>query len=74
MEGVSLTVNAVSDQSFNVNIIPFTAKDTTLADLKVGERVNLETDIIGKYVARLLGPHKAKTDLTEEFLARHGFL
>jgi riboflavin synthase len=74
VDGVSLTVNAVSDHTFAVNIIPFTAKDTTLADLKVGDRVNLETDIIGKYVARLLGPHLAKTGLTEEFLARHGFL
>jgi riboflavin synthase len=74
VDGVSLTVNAVYDHTFAVNIIPFTAKDTTLADLKVGDRVNLETDIIGKYVARLLGPHLAKTGLTEEFLARHGFL
>jgi riboflavin synthase len=74
VDGVSLTVNAVSDHTFTVNIIPFTAKDTTLADLKVGDRVNLETDIIGKYVARLMGPHLAKSGLTEEFLARHGFL
>jgi riboflavin synthase len=74
VDGVSLTVNAVLSHSFAVNIIPFTARDTTLANLKVGDQVNLETDIIGKYVARLLGPHLAKTGLTEEFLARHGFL
>ena len=74
VDGVSLTVNAVSDQTFAVNIIPFTAKDTTLADLAVGDQVSLETDIIGKYVARLLSPHMAKSGLTEEFLARHGFL
>jgi riboflavin synthase len=74
VDGVSLTVNAVSGHTFTVNIIPFTAKDTTLADLKAGDQVNLETDIIGKYVARLLGPHAAKTGLTEELLARHGFL
>ena len=74
VDGVSLTVNAVSDHSFAVNIIPFTAKDTTLADLAVGDQVSLETDIIGKYVARLLSPHMAKSGLTEEFLARHGFL
>jgi riboflavin synthase len=74
LEGVSLTVNAVQSCVFQVNIIPYTAKDTTLADLKIGDRVNLETDIIGKYVARLLGPHlPAKSGLTEEFLARHGF-
>jgi len=74
VDGVSLTVNAVKGPTFKVNIIPFTVKDTTLAALKVGEQVNLETDIIGKYVARLLSPHLAKTGVTEELLARHGFL
>jgi riboflavin synthase len=73
VDGVSLTVNAVSEQAFTVNIIPYTAKDTTLSGLKVGDRVNLETDIIGKYVARLLAPHLAKSGLTKEFLERHGF-
>ncbi|MEJ2070266.1 MAG: hypothetical protein P8X58_07650, partial [Syntrophobacterales bacterium] len=75
VEGVSLTVNTVRDQAFTVNIIPYTAKDTTLGGLKVGDRVNLETDIIGKYVVRLLGAYlPAKSGLTEEFLARHGFV
>ena len=55
MDGVSLTVNACQGNTFTVNIIPHTAQETTLAALKVGDRVNLETDIIGKYVARLLG-------------------
>lgn len=74
VEGVSLTVNAVQGCAFQVNIIPYTAKDTTLDSLKAGDRVNLETDIIGKYVARLLGPHlPAKSGVTKEFLARHGF-
>lgn len=74
VDGVSLTVNAVGDQAFTVNIIPYTARDTTLASLKVGDRVNLETDIIGKYVARLLAAYQpAKPGLTEELLARHGF-
>ncbi len=74
VDGVSLTVNAVSGRLVTVNIIPYTARDTTLADLKIGDRVNLETDIIGKYVARLLGPQGAKSGLTEDLLARHGFL
>jgi riboflavin synthase len=75
VDGVSLTVNAVRDQAFTVNIIPYTARDTTLGELKTGDRVNLETDIIGKYVVRLLGAYlPAKSGLTEEFLARHGFL
>ena len=75
VDGVSLTVNAVRDGAFVVNIIPYTARDTTLGGLKIGHRVNLETDIIGKYVARLLGAYlPAKSGLTEELLARHGFL
>ena len=74
VDGVSLTVNAVSGNTFQVNIIPFTAKDTTLAGLKVGDQVNLETDIIGKYVAKLLGPHRAQSGVTGELLARQGFL
>ncbi len=74
VDGVSLTVNAVRDQAFTVNIIPYTAKDTTLGGLKIGDSVNLETDIIGKYVVRLLGAYlPGKSGLTEEFLARHGF-
>ncbi len=75
VDGVSLTVNAVQGQAFTVNIIPLTARETTLAALKVGERVNLETDIIGKYVARLLGKEAPKGEgISAEMLARHGFL
>ncbi|MFI5354833.1 MAG: riboflavin synthase, partial [Desulfobaccales bacterium] len=55
VDGVSLTVNAVQGNNFTVNIIPHTAQATTLAALQVGDRVNLETDLIGKYVARMLG-------------------
>ena len=73
VDGVSLTVNGVAGNTFSVNVIPFTAKDTTLAGLTVGDRVNLETDIIGKYVAKLLGPHRDQTGVTEELLERHGF-
>jgi riboflavin synthase len=75
VDGVSLTVNSVQGHSFAVNIIPFTGKETSLAALKVGDRVNIETDIIGKYVARLLGQDAAKGEgVTSELLARHGFL
>jgi riboflavin synthase len=75
VDGVSLTVNTVQGNRFSVYIIPHTAQKTTLAQLQVGHQVNLETDIIGKYVARLLGPHRGGTsDLTKEFLAEHGFL
>ena len=75
IDGVSLTVNSCQGNAFTVNIIPFTAQATTLGALKVGDRVNLETDIIGKYVARLLGRDASPgTGVTAELLARHGFL
>jgi riboflavin synthase len=75
VDGVSLTVNTCKGNTFTVNIIPFTARETTLAALKVGDRVNLETDIIGKYVARLLGKDAPPGEgVTPELLARHGFL
>ena len=75
IEGVSLTVNSCQGNTFTVNIIPFTTHATTLEALKVGDRVNLETDIIGKYVARLLGKDAPPEEgVTSELLARHGFL
>jgi riboflavin synthase len=75
VDGVSLTVNAVQSHTFAVNIIPFTAAKTTLPALKVGDQVNLETDIIGKYVARLLGAHTpGKGGVSKDLLAEHGFL
>jgi riboflavin synthase len=75
VDGVSLTVNACQGHAFSVNIIPFTAQKTTLAALKIGDRVNLETDLIGKYVARLLGKDSPQGEgVTAELLARHGFL
>jgi riboflavin synthase len=75
VEGVSLTVNSCQGNTFTVNIIPFTAQETTLNALKVGDRVNLETDIIGKYVARLLGKDARQGEgVTPELLSRHGFL
>ena len=52
--GVSLTVNAVDPETFSVAIIPHTRDMTTLGDLAVGDRVNLETDILAKHVEKLL--------------------
>jgi len=75
VDGVSLTVNRCTGNTFTVNVIPHTARATTLATLKKGDRVNLETDIIGKYVARLLGQDGPRNEkITPELLARHGFL
>lgn len=80
IDGISLTVNQCGPGFFSVSIIPHTLQMTTLGALKVGGKVNIEVDIIGKYVAKLLTP---KTQLvgtgedegiTSGFLARHGFL
>ncbi len=82
VDGVSLTINKCSEDSFEVSIIPHTAKLTTIGFKKVGDPVNIETDMIGKYVERFLnnntGNPKEKEDksgsLDMQFLAEKGFL
>lgn len=74
IDGISLTVNKVEPERFGVTIIPLTLARTTLADLKPGSAVNIETDIIGKYVARLLAPHAGQRGLTMETLLKNGFV
>jgi riboflavin synthase len=71
VDGVSLTVNSCKKTRFYVNMIPHTARMTTLGFKKVGDAVNIETDIIGKYVERFLQPRKG---MDMGFLAEHGFL
>ena len=53
LDGVSLTVNEVTDDTFGVNIIPHTRASTTFGDIKAGDRLNLEIDVLARYVARL---------------------
>ncbi|MDO5410307.1 MAG: riboflavin synthase [Lachnospiraceae bacterium] len=55
IDGISLTVAAVTDSDFSVSIIPHTASETILSEKRVGQTVNLENDVIGKYVEKLLG-------------------
>jgi riboflavin synthase len=55
LDGVSLTVNEVAQNRFGVNIIPHTLACTNFGSLQAGQRVNLEIDLIARYVARLLG-------------------
>jgi riboflavin synthase len=74
IDGISLTINAVSQDGFSVNIIPHTYSSTTLGQLKVGDRVNIETDIIGKYVERLTSPWKSEGRLNMKTLAENGFI
>lgn len=77
IDGISLTVAAVTDTDFSISAIPHTVAVTVLQDRRPGDLVNLETDIIGKYVEKLLGPQaqppRQSTQLTREFLSRHGY-
>lgn len=74
INGISLTVNTVGSSSFSVNIIPHTFKMTTLAKLNTGDQVNIETDIIGKYVERLTQPRSGSGGLSMNVLMENGFL
>ena len=76
IDGISLTVAKVTDTSFSVSIIPHTAAETILGTKKTGDTVNLENDIIGKYVEKLMKPADSeaqKQGLTMDFLAKNGF-
>jgi len=75
IDGISLTVNDVADDRFDVMVIPHTLAQTTLASREVGELVNVETDLIGKYVARVLGgTNNPVSGVTLDLLAKSGFL
>lgn len=65
VDGVSLTINEVKGNRFSVNIIPYTQEATIFADLKPGDYVNVECDIIGKYVEKLVAGKEAKKDISE---------
>ena len=71
VDGISLTVNRYAKDRFYVNIIPHTIENTTLSFKKAGDPVNIETDILGKYVEKLL-QHGGRIDM--DFLRQHGFL
>ena len=76
IDGISLTVAAVDEVSFSVSLIPHTAAVTTLGKKRAGDTVNLETDIIGKYVEKLLCPApepERQGGISLEFLAENGF-
>ena len=79
VDGASLTINELNDRSFGVAIIPHTAKMTTLGVKQAGETVNLEADLIGKYVERLLQergdlPPKPAPAIDREYLQKRGLI
>ncbi len=79
IDGISLTVAYVDESCFKVSIIPHTASETTLLTKKVGDVVNLENDVVGKYVEKLLGYKDEKESkhsggISEDFLIKNGFM
>lgn len=74
LDGISLTVSGVSVDAFEVNIIPFTWSHTSLAERRVGDSLNIETDMLGKYVQRYLEGTARKGGVDISSLAAAGFL
>lgn len=79
IDGISLTVAYVDDTRFKVSIIPHTGEQTTLLKRKPGDHVNLENDVVGKYVEKLLTPYtkagepESGSGITLDFLSKYGF-
>ena len=73
INGISLTVNKISKNNFSLMIIPHTLKETNLKYCKIGDFVNIEVDIIGKYVENMLKFNDKKENLSLDFLRQHGF-
>jgi riboflavin synthase len=77
VDGISLTVNAVKGAEFELNIVPHTLQETTMDEFRAGRRINLEVDLIARYLERLLlGDAAAKptSGITENLLAEAGFI
>ena len=72
VDGVSLTINSVSANTFDLNIIPHTAETTIIAGYAVGTRVNIEVDLLARYIERLLD--KDQDGLSLDFLKAHGYV
>ena len=73
VDGISLTVNEQRDNKFTLNVIPYSAAKTTIGSKSLGDQVNVETDILGRYVEKLVaGGEKKGVDL--DFLYRHGYI
>ncbi|MBN3034586.1 MAG: riboflavin synthase [Bacteroidales bacterium] len=80
VDGISLTVAGMDDKSFRVAIIPYTGRETTLISRKPGDHVNIECDIVGKYIAKLSGGPESggnrhqERGLDRDFLEEHGYI
>ncbi len=74
IDGISLTVNQCSDRDFSIMIIPHTLEQTTLSSRRIGEQVNIENDIVGKYIEKfILNDDTAQNGISREFLEKFNF-
>ena len=77
LDGISLTVAKVTDSDFTVSLIPHTREVTNLGSKKTGSPINIETDVLGKYVEKMLQgqrePQQSQSTLTLDFLRENGF-
>jgi len=73
VDGISLTVNACEGDEMQITLIPYTLEKATLINKRVGDRVNLEADVLGKYVEKLM-ERRESGKLTQSFLLEHGFI
>jgi riboflavin synthase len=75
IDGISLTVNECQGEEIRITLIPYTIEKTTLIDKRVGERVNVEADILGKYVEKMVNQRSEKSEGVDlSFLKEHGFI
>lgn len=74
LDGVSLTIGSSDDRSFSVSVIPHTREITTLPDLRIGDTVNIECDILAKYTEKLMKTGSSGSRIDMDFLARNDFL
>ncbi len=76
INGISLTVNQVEGSVFGVNIVPHTRQETTIKEFEVGSKVNLEVDLLARYLERMMSAPQTKgeSSITPEFLAQNGFI
>lgn len=74
VNGVSLTVSKLKENIFSIAVIPHTLENTNLKDLKIGDNVNIETDILGRYVEKFLSSQNNVSKINENFLKENGFI
>ncbi len=74
INGISLTIADVNETAFKIAVIPHTYSNTTLKNLNIGSIVNIETDILGRYIEKFLSPNDNKSKISMEFLRENGFI